>query len=49
VLASCSLDQDGLGTQLGAARKLRGSAVSAGILETARYLEGFAGLWGREG
>jgi hypothetical protein len=48
-LASCSLDRDGLGTQLEAARKLRGSATSAGIPETTLYLQRFACLFGREG
>jgi hypothetical protein len=47
--ASWSLDQDGLGTQLEAAQKLRGSATSAGIPETTLNLQGLAGLWGREG
>jgi hypothetical protein len=49
VLASCSLDQDGLGTQLEATQKLRRSATSTAIPETALYLQGFAGLCGREG
>jgi hypothetical protein len=49
VPASCLLDQDGLGRQLEAAQKLRGSATSTAIPETALYLQSFAGLWSREG
>lgn len=49
VPASCSLDQDGFGTQLEAAQKLRGGATSAAILETTLYLQRFAGLCGRDG